>query len=80
VTVKFSSRVAADKSSEPLDLNVGQMGAQFSTKWWDEYDVPTRFSSVQGLPRDDASRKSMLGSQGNKEEMERFAAAIRSGG
>ena len=33
-----------------------------------ECDFQTRFSSVQGLRIDDASRGSMLGSQGNKEE------------
>jgi hypothetical protein len=42
-------------------------------------DVRGRFSSVEELCEDDAFAESMLGSQGNKEELERFAAVIRSG-
>jgi hypothetical protein len=42
------------------------------------YDLLDGFSSVEGLRRDDAFAESVLGSQGNKEELERFASAERS--
>jgi hypothetical protein len=50
------------------------------------YDLLDEFSSVEELCRDDAFTKSVLGSQGNredqgnKEDLERFASAVRSDG
>jgi hypothetical protein len=44
------------------------------------YDLLDEFSSVERLQQDDAFAESVLGSQGNKEDLERFAAAMRSGG
>jgi hypothetical protein len=55
------------------------------------YDLLDGFSSVEELCWDDAFAKSVVGSQGNKEDLkqrrlgnkedpERFAAAVRSGG
>ena len=44
------------------------------------YDLLDDFSSVEELSRDDAFAESVLGSQGNREELERFASAMRSGG
>ena len=44
------------------------------------YDLLDGFSSVEELCWDDAFAESVLGSQGNKEDLERFALAIRSGG
>jgi hypothetical protein len=44
------------------------------------YDLLDEFSSVEELSRDDAFAESVLGSQGNREELERFALAMRSGG
>ena len=41
-------------------------------------DLLDEFSSVEELCVGDAFAESVLGSQGNKEELERFAAAIRS--
>jgi hypothetical protein len=43
------------------------------------YDLLDGFSSVEELWWDDAFAESVLGSQGNKEDLERFASA-RSGG
>jgi hypothetical protein len=43
-------------------------------------DLLDGFSSVEKLWRDDAFAETVLGSQGNQEELERFASAIRSGG
>jgi hypothetical protein len=44
------------------------------------YDLLDGFSSVEELCWDDAFAESVLGSQGNKEDLERFASATRSGG
>jgi hypothetical protein len=44
------------------------------------YDLPGGFSSVEKLCWDDAFAESVLGSQGNKEDLERFALAMRSDG
>jgi hypothetical protein len=50
------------------------------------YDLLDGFSSVEELCRDDAFAESVLGSQGNKEDkgnkedLERFASAMRSAG
>ena len=44
------------------------------------YDLLDGFSSVEELWWDDAFAESVLGSQGNKEDLERFASAMRSGG
>ena len=44
------------------------------------YDLLDGFSSVEKLCWDDAFAESVLGSQGNKEDLERFALAMRSGG
>jgi hypothetical protein len=44
------------------------------------YDLLDEFSSVEELWRDDAFAESVLGSQGNKEDLECFAAAMRSDG
>jgi hypothetical protein len=44
------------------------------------YDLLEGFSSVEELCRDDAFAESVLGSQGNKEDSERFASAGRFGG
>jgi len=44
------------------------------------YDLPDGFSSVEELWWDDAFVESVLGSQGNREGLERFALAMRSGG
>jgi len=45
------------------------------------YDLLDEFSSVEELWRDDAFAESVLGSQGNKqgneEDLERFASAVR---
>jgi hypothetical protein len=41
-------------------------------------DLPDEFSSVERSPGDDAFAESVLGSQGNKEDPERFASAARS--
>jgi hypothetical protein len=43
-------------------------------------DLLDGFSSVEALWRDDAFAETVLGSQGNKEDLERFASAMRSGG
>jgi hypothetical protein len=43
-------------------------------------DLLGEFSSVVELWRGDAFAETVLGSQGNKEELERFASAMRSGG
>jgi hypothetical protein len=43
------------------------------------YDLLGWFSSVEKSHQDDAFAESVLGSQGNKEDLERFAAAMRSG-
>ena len=43
-------------------------------------DLLDRFSSVEELWRDDAFAETVVGSQGNKEDLERFASAMRSGG
>jgi len=44
------------------------------------YDLLDGFSSVEELCWDDAFAESVLGSQGNREGLERFALAMRSGG
>jgi hypothetical protein len=44
------------------------------------YDLPDGFLSVEKLCRDDAFAESVLGSQGNREDLERFASAMRFGG
>jgi len=43
------------------------------------YDLLDGFSSVEELWWDDAFAESVLGSQGNREGLERFALAMRSG-
>ena len=39
-------------------------------------DLLEEFSSVEELWRDDAFAESVLGSQGNREDLERFASAM----
>jgi hypothetical protein len=43
-------------------------------------DLLEKFSSVEESRRDDVFAESVLGSQGNKEDPERFASAARSDG
>ena len=43
-------------------------------------DLLERFSSVEELWQDDAFAETVVGSQGNKEDLERFASAMRSDG
>jgi hypothetical protein len=43
------------------------------------YDLLDEFSSVEELCWDDAFAETVLGSQGNKEDPERFASAMSSG-
>jgi hypothetical protein len=44
------------------------------------YDLLDGFSSVEKLCWDDAFAETVLGSQGNREDLERFALAMRSCG
>jgi hypothetical protein len=60
-------------------LAVVLQGGIFTEKLVCDCDLPGRFSSVEELCTDDVFAESVLGSQGNREELERFAAAIRSG-
>jgi hypothetical protein len=43
-------------------------------------DLLDGFSSVEELWRDDAFAETVVGSQGNKEDLERLASAMRSDG